>query len=261
MPESATIDSPTSERHRPSSQSIRLAHNDDSVAHIDLNQLFGRQQAETSRLIEAIDRERARLGYQLHDSVAQSLAALRFQLVALEGRIEHDPGLVEHLRSLRDSVADVLEEVRMLSLSVHPRIVDDLGLPLALRHLTRTRDSGLDVTFRCDPENERKIRELPVAAARGLYLVVQECLDNAERHAEASRLTIELDVVEDTVRVQIADDGRGFDTNVLCEPAVSTGLLLITQRLAIGGGSLRLNSTQATGTTISAQVPLTTPIP
>ncbi|MEP6834908.1 MAG: histidine kinase [Gemmatimonas sp.] len=212
-------------------------------------------------MIQAIDRERSRLGYQLHDSVAQTLVGLRFQMLTLESRAGDNPALIEDLRALRRSIADVLEEVRLLSLSVHPRIVDDLGLVLALRHLTHSRASGLDVVLHCDPAIESKIRELPVEVCRSLYLVVRECIDNTERHAVASRVMISFNVVENTVWMQIADDGRGFDTNLLRDPAISTGLLLITQRLTISGGELTLESPPPGGTVINARIPLPKPIP
>jgi hypothetical protein len=86
-----------------------------------------RVRALAKEVVRIGDRERSLVGKELHDSIAQSLAALRYQLIAVE-RETQDAELAEKIRAVRHSAGDVLEQVRLLSHNVHPQILDDLGL-------------------------------------------------------------------------------------------------------------------------------------
>ena len=126
------------------------------------------------------DRERSRVGKELHDSIAQSLAALRYQLIAVE-RETPDAELAEKIRAGRHSTGEVLEQVRLLSHNVHPQILDDLGLVPALRHLARTAADGRSVSVSVVPEIESQLRDLPNDVAVAVYRVARESLANALR--------------------------------------------------------------------------------
>lgn len=213
-------------------------------------------------LIAATDRERAQLGYELHDSVAQSLAAIRYQLMALEQAERANTTLGDQLRTLRSSVGDLLEEVRLLALRVHPRIVDDLGLLVALRRLARSGGRLPNVSVHIDAATDADARllpsHLPREISRVLYRVAQEALDNAERHAGATQVDISLLVAGDRISLHIGDDGCGFDPAVIGDPVRSTGLLLLRERLVGAEGTLIVTSQPATGTMVQAHVTLAT---
>lgn len=126
-----------------------------------------------SEIVRTGDRERSRVGKELHDSIAQSLAALRYQIIAIE-RETTDPALVAQVRAVRESAGDVLEQVRVLSHTVHPQILDDLGLLPALRHLARKATGETVVTVIAPDDAEADLKGIQTDVAAALYRVAQE---------------------------------------------------------------------------------------
>ncbi|MHB1223407.1 MAG: sensor histidine kinase, partial [Gemmatimonadaceae bacterium] len=135
-----------------------------------------------SQVIAAQDEERARVARELHDSVAQTMAALVLQLSAAQRKCT-DPALGDQLELVRSIAGEALEEVRLLSHTVHPRVLEDLGLTAALEWLARqTREAeGLAIDVRASAVPDA----LPPVSAAALYRVAQEALRNAARHARA----------------------------------------------------------------------------
>ena len=123
-----------------------------------------RLRALANQVIQAGDRERASLARELHDSTAQTLAALLLELSVLAGE-NMDPRLEQRITRVRSIVTDVLDEVRMLAHTVHPRVLDDLGLAAALQLLAResVERGTVQVTY-AGPE--RWIRWMPRAPRR-----------------------------------------------------------------------------------------------
>lgn len=137
-----------------------------------------------NQIIMTGDQERASIARELHDSTAQSLAALLLELSVLAGE-NTEPRLESRIARIRSIVSDVLDEVRLVAHTVHPRVLDDLGLPAALQRLAREtlERSGVMVTCTAPPS----LRSLNAACASTLYRVAQEATGNAIRHARARR--------------------------------------------------------------------------
>ena len=152
-------------------------------------------------VVRSGDRERSRVGKELHDSIAQSLAALRYQLIAIE-REAQDPELTEKLRAVRHSAGEVLEQVRLLSHAVHPQILDDLGLVAALRHLARTTTNGAAISVSVTPEVESQLRDLPNDVAVAAYRVARESVTNALRHGAPTTIDIRVEFARDELVMQ-----------------------------------------------------------
>src|SRR5688500_335065 len=100
-------------------------------------------------VIRAGERERAIIAHELHDSTAQTLAALLLHLSAIV-RDSTDPGLAERLGIVKEAASDALAEVRRLAHAAHPRVLDDLGLVAALRNLARRSEDGTGVVVSVD---------------------------------------------------------------------------------------------------------------
>ncbi|MFL5575699.1 MAG: histidine kinase [Gemmatimonadaceae bacterium] len=209
--------------------------------------------------VESSDAERARIARELHDSVAQTLAALTFQLAAA-ARDSRDPALAERLTLIRDLAGSAMEEVRTLSHSVHPRVLDDLGLAAALEWLARqTRERApLDVRVEVDGEAARAADSTaPRTATAALYRVAQESLRNTERHADARAAQLTLVAAGDgTLRLEVEDDGAGFDVAAAEARRPGMGLSSMRERLALVGGSFAVDSAPGRGTRVKAVVPL-----
>jgi len=200
------------------------------------------------------DRERSRFGRELHDSIAQSLAALRYQLIAIE-RETQDTDTAEKIRTIRQSAGEVLEQVRLLSHAVHPQILDDLGLVPALRHLARTNDGPvIDVVV--DANTERDLRALPNDLAVAVYRVARESVVNATKHGAPNRVTIRVGLDDNILLLHVEDDGKGFDPANAESEGQAMGLFTMRERIALLNGKVEIVSKPQRGTTVRVRVPV-----
>ena len=215
----------------------------------------GRMRRLATQIVAAQDEERSRVARELHDSVAQTLAALVMQLGAAKRGTE-DEAAARQFGLLRDIAGDALEEVRLLSHTVYPRVLDDLGLAAALEWLARQADEseGLSVTVRAD---DAVPADLPKPQASALYRVAQESLRNAVRHAEARALRFELAREGNAVTLAVTDDGRGFDVAEAEGRRPGMGLFAMRERVALVDGVLEIESAPGHGTRVRASVPIT----
>jgi signal transduction histidine kinase len=212
-----------------------------------------RMRALAAEVIAAGDRERAALARELHDSVAQHLAALLLQL-SVAARDTTDPMVAERLRDARDAAESTLQEVRLLSHAVHPGVLDDLGLEAALRKLARdsSNGNGIDIDVQAATGRTRLPRDVEAV----LYRVGQEAVRNATTHAKARhvRVTLYRDAASATLNVH--DDGVGFDVEEAERRRRGMGLSSMRERVSLLDGRFEVNTAKGNGTTISATVPL-----
>lgn len=211
----------------------------------------------TARLISAGDEERSHIARELHDSTAQSLAALLMEL-SVSMRETHDPVALERLERIRRIAGDVLDEVRLLSQTVHPRVLDDLGLGAALQHLSREAESRGSI--RVEVVVEDSASQVGPSYSSVLYRVAQEALKNALRHANASGVLMRASVKGGIARLEISDDGVGFRPDEAERRRPGMGLFTMRERMALVNGTLEVDSAPGRGTRIIASVPLPAPV-
>ena len=206
--------------------------------------------AEQAQQAAALE-ERHRLARELHDGVKQHLfgvnlatsAALNLmksESDAARAKIEEAGELSRHAQAEMEAL---LNELR-------PAGLDDRGLAAALEDYVAAfgRAEGLEVELQADDD-----LALPMTHEQTLYRVAQEALTNVARHAEARRVSLRLSADADAVVLEVADDGRGFDTGVIYS-GTSMGLQGMRERLTGIGGTLEVNSAQGEGTRIMARV-------
>ncbi|MDB4874117.1 MAG: histidine kinase dimerization and phosphoacceptor region [Gemmatimonadetes bacterium] len=212
-----------------------------------------RMRALATEVIEVGDRERAAIARELHDSTAQRLAGLLLE-VSAAARDCTDPALAERLLAARDSAEEITEEVRLLSHAVYPHVLDDLGLGPALQKLARdsSRGSGIDIDVDLVAARQR----LPGNIAASLYRIAQEAVRNAIRHASPRSVRIVLSSDERSARLEVHDDGRGFDLQDARKRRAGIGLLSMGERMSLADGSLDILTGQGSGTTVIASVPV-----
>ena len=213
-----------------------------------------RMRALATEVIEVGDRERAALARELHDSTAQRLAALLLQLSAA-ARDCNDPVVAERLADMRDVAEEITEEVRLLSHTVHPRVLDDLGLVAALQKLARESSNGTGIDIDVDA-TEVAVR-LSASVESVLYRVAQESVRNATRHAAPRHVWITLQADGSAARLEVHDDGRGFDLREAEARRAGMGLMSMRERVALVDGTLEIKTAPNSGTTIVATIPLT----
>jgi len=157
--------------------------------------------------------------------------------------------LVAQVEQLADEVSDVLDELREIAGGLHPTALAQGGLEPALTTLARR--SSLPVHFRLDLEGQ-----LPEPVELTAYYTVAEALTNAAKHAQASRVDVDVEISDGRLHVRVSDDGRGG-----ADPAAGSGLIGLTDRAESLGGVLSLWSRADVGTTVEITVPLRPPDP
>lgn len=207
-----------------------------------------RARLHARRLESAQTEERNRLAREIHDTIAQDLSAIAFQLEAAEALLaqQREPERVRRsVTAALDLTRKGLEEARRSVLDLRAAPLEGRTLPAALAALAE--EAG--ATFEPSPA----VVSLPPAVEVGLYRIAQEALQNALRHAAASRIVLRLETSTDRVRVVIQDDGNGFP-----EEAASGrfGLVGMRERARLLGGSFQAESSPGAGTRITAEVPL-----
>jgi len=151
-------------------------------------------------------------------------------------------------------VRDLIAQVRSLALDLRPAMLDDLGLVPALVWLFERYTAQTHVAVRFEHAGLEEQRFAPEVETTA-YRIIQEALTNVARHAGVSEVTVRLWTDDDTLSVIIVDRGRGFDLQTV-RTTLSSGLAGMAERAALLGGSLTIESAPATGTRVTASLPL-----
>ncbi len=207
----------------------------------------------SSHVLTAQEEERTRIARELHDDTAQALTSVLVRLRLLE-RSAEDQRLRSGLAELRDLTVETLEGVRRLAIDLRPPMLDDLGLEAAIQSHVQdfSRRWQINVNF-----TSSGLGRLPPNVELVLYRIVQEALSNVAKHASASRVETRLTRKGRTLRLLVEDDGCGFDVEAAKGSRQSgLGLFGMEERLALLGGTLRVDSSPGEGTRLSAEVPL-----
>lgn len=205
-------------------------------------------EALSGRLLTVQEAERKRLSRELHDSIGQTLTALRIEVSRLKVLALDDDGK-ERLARARLLADQSVHAIRDMSVLLRPTLLDDLGLEPALRwHAEEfSRRTHIPCEF-----SVRGLGQLPDDWNTCVYRVVQEAIHNCEKHASPTRLLISL-LQDKQLAVTIEDDGCGFDA-----PAVRPGLgiLGMRERAYMLGGTLNVESALGRGTKVILRLPL-----
>jgi len=212
----------------------------------DLQARLDDLRASRQRLVAAQDGERRRLERDLHDGAQQHLVALKVKLGLVEMLATRDP---EKARAtvveLKHDADEALETLRDLARGIYPPLLADKGLAAALQ--AHARKATLPVRVEADG-----IGRYPQETEAALYFCTLEALQNVQKYAQASSVTIQLREDGERLRVEVTDDGRGFDVTAITRGA---GLTNMEDRLDALGGTLEIQSTLGAGTALRATVP------
>ena len=200
--------------------------------------------------------ERTRISRDIHDTIAQALSSIRLLAHAGAGRTE-DPDAARTLAQVETLAGDSLADVRRIVAALAPAELEDDALAAALqRMLDRIRDeTGLQGELHVDDS----LPILPTEVEVALLRTAQSSLANVRLHARASRVVMSLIDTDDTVRLDIIDDGIGFDHSAWEQDAdagSSYGLRFMRARLRELGGGLDIESSPGEGTALSIHLPI-----
>jgi signal transduction histidine kinase len=228
-----------------SDDDVRLAETFAGRAAIAV-ELSERVQRDTlRRIVAAQELERRRLARELHDETGQALTSILLGLKQLEGS-----GDEAGVQALRELVVATLQDVRRLAVELRPKVLDDYGLVPALERLTQgfAEQTGMHVDLEASTIRER----LPVEVETAIYRIVQESLTNVVKHAHAQRVSVLLTRANGRIKAVIEDDGTGFDPT---ETDGGIGLIGMRERIELIDGTLTVETSATSGTTVAAEVP------
>ncbi|MBZ5789439.1 MASE4 domain-containing protein [Burkholderia contaminans] len=202
----------------------------------------------------AREAEQRRIARELHDELAQTLAALKNDLEWLINRVPQDDALLARkIAAMHTLARGAVAATRRIASDLRPLMLDDLGFAAAMQWLVEDfrHRHGIDCSLHVDPP-ELQLDE-PYATA--VFRIAQEALANVARHAAASHANVELVRASHTIELTIRDDGAGFDPGVPRKSG-SFGLVGLRERAYLVGGTLRIATTLGEGTTVEVEIPL-----
>ena len=204
-------------------------------------------------MIQAQEAERQRLSRQMHDGPAQALSNFILQTEIAMRLFDIDQAKArEELESLKGSATNTFQKVRDFIFELRPMMLDDLGLaPTLKRYIDAIKDqSGVDIQLMVTGMERRLENYLEVMVFRA----VQELLASAIRESHATKVTVDLDISEKSVKVSVDDNGKGFDVETLSERN-NMGIKVIKERVEMLGGFMDISSILNQGTQITFQLP------
>ena len=211
----------------------------------------------TERILDTQEEERGRVARELHDSISQILVGIRYKLELARRRLDrNDARAKEDLEVGIDGLKGAIVEVRRISSDLRPGVLDDLGLGPALKALIETfsERTGIEAEFETVVFRNRLDKDAKIA----LYRVAQEALTNIERHAEATKISVEVSGHRQGATMRIQDNGKGIEGGR--NAAGGLGLRNMQERMDQLRGTLRVLSSES-GTVIEASVPLSHMLP
>jgi len=212
----------------------------------------------TRQILEAQENERGRVARELHDSVIQLLSASKHRLSALsEKMIKHDGEVNADLLTSLELLDKAIKETRTISRGLKPGVLEDLGLLPAVRSISE--DLMQRSPVKIDLQSTLPYKRLPHDIELVLYRIVQEALNNVEKHSRANEVKVLFMFSGSSLVSIIKDDGIGFqyESSAATRSLLSGyGLVNMKERAASVGGTVEINSASNRGTEIVISIPL-----
>ncbi len=224
---------------------------------IERRQLEDQLRALSAHVESIREDERTGIAREIHDQLGQSLTALKMDLAWIGRRATAETltkgVLLEKLGETAGMIDEVIAQVRRISAALRPGVLDDLGLPAALEWEAEEfeRRSGLLCTVETSAVDLPLDREISTA----IFRIFQEALTNVARHAGATHIKVRLERREHELFFEVRDDGKGISEEAARSPK-ALGLLGVRERVRRLGGTVTIETSTPTGTSLAVLVPL-----
>lgn len=225
---------------------------------VELERVNEELRSVPSRLIAAQEEERRRIGGELHDSIGQTLAALKFwveMILNLRDEVRADTAMAR-LEQFIPILQRSIEETRNIYMGLHPGMLDNVGLLATLEWLRR-ESMELYPERHIELETDIEEQQIPENLKTSMFRIAQEALNNIAKHSMAEWVDLSLLRTDGGIQLSIVDDGIGFDQEAIWSQvyARSLGLTGMKERAEIVGGTFSVASKPGEGTKISATWP------
>ena len=212
-------------------------------------EIMHQQELAASAILEAEEKERTRIAQDLHDGVGQMMSAARMNLSSFYNNINIPQDESKSLSNIIKLVDDSCKEIRTVSHSMMPLVLSNKGLPEAIEELlSKINPSVLQTRFYNEGFAERPDSNTETI----LFRVIQECINNTLKHAEASHLDISIIKDKEGISVTIEDDGKGFDVLSVED---GMGLKNIQSRIQFLKGTVETDTAPGRGTSYVIHIP------
>jgi signal transduction histidine kinase len=214
----------------------------------------------SKQLLSAQESERRRIARELHDSIGQSLGALKMQLEMTLSRVDQriDASVTGDFTAVMAMIQDAIDEVRRMAMAVRPPMLDDLGLIATISWFCREYQAShpeMNIEKSIDIGEE----EIPDELKSTIYRIMQEACNNIAKHSKATRVLVRLRDDGDSIDLEIEDNGEGFIIgNTVSTESVPKGfgLTSMRERAELSAGVFSLQSNIGQGTAVRVRWPL-----
>jgi signal transduction histidine kinase len=214
---------------------------------------------EKEKLIEVEEETRKQLARDLHDGPTQTISAIAMRVATLQRNLDQAPAQVyAELRRIEELARRSTREIRHMLFTLRPMVLETHGLLYALKQFAdktkETHNQNVVIRVTHDVENALDANQQGV-----LFYIIEEAVNNARKHARASQITVNIQRRSDVVVVQITDNGVGFNpvtVDLNKEVRGSYGMMNMRERAEMLNGTLRVESAEGHGTSITLYIPL-----
>lgn len=245
---------------RAAAECIESSMQMDAESSIELDKDDNKQKGTVKGLgiLEAQEVERQRIARDLHDTTVQNLTSLVHKSELCIKLIDIDTIRAKlELNTMSNTLKMVINDMRGIIYNLKPMTLDDLGLTITVQRFANKLMNLHNIQVRVIANEETK-EILPVIKLT-IFRIIQEACNNVLKHANASLINIEIKYEENSINVNIKDDGIGFSINSnTSEQPQSFGLSIMKERISLLSGTLDINSEKGKGTIVTIFVPLTT---
>lgn len=223
---------------------------------VEVEVVHSRQQLRdlTAHLQSIREEERTRIAHEIHDELGQILTILKIDLSWISKRLTpNQKDLIEKTKAMSRLVDMSLQTTKRISMELRPGLLEHLGLAAAIEWQAEEfqRRTGIQCTVKNTQDEIVWDQKLSTAICN----IIQEVLLNIIRHANATKVEIELGEQNGKLEFFIRDNGKGITEDQICKPN-SFGLIGIKERVRSLGGSLEISGKKRKGTTVTVRIPV-----
>ncbi|WP_075717617.1 sensor histidine kinase [Roseburia sp. 499] len=211
------------------------------------------------KILETQEMERQRIARELHDSIVQNLTSIVHKIEFCTKLMDMDTVRCKlELQTMSKMVKRIIEDMRQVIYDLRPMSLDDIGLDVTLeREAAKWRNTGKVLV---DYQTEGIIKKLPPLTSLTVLRIVQEACNNTIKHSGAKNIKIILSYEKEKVKVEIADDGCGFEVESIehlqRDDGSGFGISIMKERVYLLSGKINIESIIGEGTKISVEFPI-----